>query len=59
MISNDTAQQTDGESCGVYVIANVYCILNSLLLTEIHDVKKCRYWIRNYLQDHARIKYIK
>ena len=51
-IIEDSGQQKDAESCGLYVIAGVYAILKKCPLGEIDDVIRMRYWVRNIIQEY-------
>ena len=50
-IFEDSGQQKDGDSCGLYIIASVYAILTKSHLGEIEDVIRMRYWVRNLIQE--------
>lgn len=47
ILSNDCALQDDGNNCGVFVLANICCILNKFQMSELKNPEQARYYFRN------------
>ena len=50
IVSSDAAQQNDDINCGLFVIANVACILKRFQLNEIENIVQARFWVRNLIE---------